>query len=267
MIARGYHREAAFWLVVTGSRALQKLAHGMGPEAAASWEGGYAELLADLGVASFAAMCERRDRALDLLPKCGVPPPRSSMPRRRSLMPDPDSGASDDARFWALADQLVREHRIVIDRPGGSRHPRYPAVVYPFDYGYLEGTGAIDGDGVDCWRGSLGSSAVTGAIVTVDVYKADSEVKWLVGCTAAEMTAALATHRTAHQAASLMPRPAGMNRQMSERVGKATRLARKHGYRLRSIWTMLAGFANPLQTVRIFTGLAAARAREQGPGQ
>jgi hypothetical protein len=69
MIARGSHREAAFWLVVTGSRALQKLAHGVGPEAAAPWEGAYAELLADLGVASFAAMCERRDQALALLPE------------------------------------------------------------------------------------------------------------------------------------------------------------------------------------------------------
>jgi inorganic pyrophosphatase len=124
-------------------------------------------------------------------------------------MPDLDNGDSGDTRFWLLADRLVREHRVVIDRPGGSRHPRYPAVVYPFDCGYLEGTGAIDGDGVDCWRGSLESDAVTGAIVTGDVYKADSEVKWLVGCTEVEMTAALATHRTAHQAAQFLPRPAG----------------------------------------------------------
>ena len=36
-------------------------------------------------------------------------------------------------------------------------------------------------------------------------------------------------------------------------------LARKHGYRLRSIWTMLRGFDRPLQTIAIFTGRA-------GPG-
>jgi inorganic pyrophosphatase len=111
-----------------------------------------------------------------------------------------------DRRFWELADQLVREHAIVIDRPGGSRHPRFPEVVYPFDYGYLDGTGAVDGDGVDCWRGSLEDIAVTGAIATVDVVKADSEVKWLVGCTDAEMIAALATHRTQSQAAVLIVR-------------------------------------------------------------
>ena len=35
-----------------------------------------------------------------------------------------------------------------------------------------------------------------------------------------------------------------------------TRLARKHWYRLRSIWTMLAGFDNASQTIAIFTGRA-----------
>ncbi len=65
------------------------------------------------------------------------------------------TAADGKAGFWQLADQLVREHPIVIDRPRGSRHPRYPAVVYPLDYGYLDGTTAIDGGGVDCWRGRL----------------------------------------------------------------------------------------------------------------
>ena len=116
------------------------------------------------------------------------------------------SGLDVSERFWRLADQLVREHRIVIDRPGGSRHPRFPDIVYPFDYGYLEGTSAIDGDGVDCWRGSLADPVVTGVIVTVDVAKADSEVKWLVGCTGDEMRLALETHRTEWQAAVLLVR-------------------------------------------------------------
>lgn len=34
----------------------------------------------------------------------------------------------------------------------------------------------------------------------------------------------------------------------------AARLARKHGYRLRSIWTMLVGFDDPIQTIRLFAG-------------
>ncbi len=110
------------------------------------------------------------------------------------------------SRFWELGDQLVAEHPIVIDRPRGSVHPRHPSVIYPFDYGYLAGTGAIDGDGVDCWWGSLEDLRLTGAIVTVDMVKADSEVKWLVGCTADEMQLALRTHRTEWQAAILIVR-------------------------------------------------------------
>ncbi len=93
----------------------------------------------------------------------------------------PSEEHEDLERFWQRADELVAAHPVAIDRPGGSGHPRFREIVYPFDYGYLEGTGAIDGDGVDCWRGSRPGLAVTGAIVTVDVIKADSEVKWLVG--------------------------------------------------------------------------------------
>lgn len=113
---------------------------------------------------------------------------------------------AESRRFWEQADALVAAHPIVIDRPGGSAHPRYPAIIYPFDYGYLDGTGAVDGDGVDCWRGSLAGSRVTGAVVTVDTHKADSEVKWLIGCTPDEMEQALATHRTTWQAAVLILR-------------------------------------------------------------
>ena len=109
-------------------------------------------------------------------------------------------------RFWLLADEMVRTHRIVIDRPGGSAHPRYPDIIYPLDYGFLEGTSALDGDGVDCWVGSLPGSSLTGVIVTVDGFKQDTELKWLIGCTAQEMNRALATHRSEHQAALLIVR-------------------------------------------------------------
>jgi len=32
----------------------------------------------------------------------------------------------------------VLESEIVIDRPKGSHHPRYPEIVYPVDYGVPE---------------------------------------------------------------------------------------------------------------------------------
>ena len=89
--------------------------------------------------------------------------------------------------FWARLDSLIASHEVVIDRPRGSRHPRYPDMVYPLDYGYLKGTAAADGDGIDVWRGSLADVGLVAVICTVDTKKADAEVKLLIGCTDAEM--------------------------------------------------------------------------------
>jgi inorganic pyrophosphatase len=96
-----------------------------------------------------------------------------------------------DADFWGCVDMVVAASRLVIDRPRGSRHPRYPQVVYPLDYGYLEGTASMDGGGIDVWRGSAADAAVVGVICTVDLLKGDSEVKILLGCTDAEVDCAL----------------------------------------------------------------------------
>jgi inorganic pyrophosphatase len=59
-------------------------------------------------------------------------------------------------------------------------------AVYPLDYGYLEGTVAGDGDGIDVWIGSIRPAAVTGVVCTVDSEKRDAEVKVLIGCTREE---------------------------------------------------------------------------------
>lgn len=69
MIRRGYHREAVFWLVVTGSRALQKLQHAGGVAVVTPFEPNYAALLKDLGIVSGDDMLARRDAALALLPE------------------------------------------------------------------------------------------------------------------------------------------------------------------------------------------------------
>jgi alpha-ribazole phosphatase/probable phosphoglycerate mutase len=112
-----------------------------------------------------------------------------------------------DWRFWLIADELIASHPVVIDRPAGSRHPRFPEFVYPLDYGYLDGTTAADGGGIDIWRGSQPEAAVTGVIVTIDLQKRDAEIKLLIGCTQQEAEAALATHQAGSQVALLVPRP------------------------------------------------------------
>ena len=106
--------------------------------------------------------------------------------------------------FWYALDELVRTSRLVIDRPAGSAHPRYPDFTYPLDYGYLAGTTAADGDGIDVRLGSLPERCVTGAICTVDLHKHDAELKLLLGCTPDEARIALATHQSGGQAAILL---------------------------------------------------------------
>ncbi|MER2598354.1 MAG: inorganic pyrophosphatase [Caldilineales bacterium] len=89
--------------------------------------------------------------------------------------------------FWGNLDQLVAASKIIIDRPAGSTHPRWATVVYPLDYGYLAGTSAGDGDGIDVWLGSLPERALIGIVCTADISKRDAEIKLLLGCTCEEI--------------------------------------------------------------------------------
>jgi inorganic pyrophosphatase len=84
--------------------------------------------------------------------------------------------------FWKHLDQLVATSRIVIDRPKGSAHPRYPDLIYPVDYGYLDGTTTVDGGGIDVWVGSTGTACPDAIVCTVDLLKRDAEIKILIGC-------------------------------------------------------------------------------------
>ena len=96
--------------------------------------------------------------------------------------------------FWKAVDELVRGGTIAIDRPKGSRHPRFPEIIYPLDYGYLEETSSMDGGGIDLWRGSRPEKIVDAIIVTVDLMKRDSEIKLLIGLTEEEKRRVLAFH-------------------------------------------------------------------------
>ncbi len=89
--------------------------------------------------------------------------------------------------FWKRLDELLESRELIIDRPKGTRHPKYSEVVYPLDYGYLKGTSAGDGNEIDVWSGSDPSRRLVAVVCTVDTLKADAEVKLLVGCTDEEM--------------------------------------------------------------------------------
>jgi inorganic pyrophosphatase len=99
-----------------------------------------------------------------------------------------------DNDFWKAVDALVSSGKIVIDRPKGSTHPRFPNIKYGVDYGYIENTTSMDGDGIDVWLGSLADKKVNAIICTVDLMKKDSEIKLLIGCTEEEMNTVYAFH-------------------------------------------------------------------------
>ena len=89
--------------------------------------------------------------------------------------------------FWGILDELIEKNGIQIDRPKGSKHPKYTNIIYPLDYGYIKNTVSSDGSGIDVWVGSLSTNKAWAIISSVDLWKRDSEIKVLVSCTTNEI--------------------------------------------------------------------------------
>ncbi len=92
---------------------------------------------------------------------------------------------TNNSSFWNAIDKLIGDSEVVIDRPKGSAHPKYPDLIYGVDYGYLKNTSSMDGGGIDVWVGSDGKTA-DAVMCIVDLIKRDSEIKILIGCTEEE---------------------------------------------------------------------------------
>ena len=69
-----------------------------------------------------------------------------------------------------------------VDRPMGSAHPDYPDMIYPINYGYVDGIFAADGEEQDVY--------IFGADEPLEIYEGkviaiyhrtnDNEDKWIV---------------------------------------------------------------------------------------
>ena len=104
--------------------------------------------------------------------------------------------SSVDEDYWQGLQALLSTARLVVDRPRGRAHPRYPELIYPLDYGYLEGTASGDGEGIDVWLGSSDTKKLTGILCTFDTVKRDAEVKLLAGCSAQDIQNILQFNQT-----------------------------------------------------------------------
>lgn len=102
--------------------------------------------------------------------------------RRLSTLRD----LANETMQWSEWEALIREHGITIDRPRGSHHPDYPSIIYPIDYGYVNGTLATDGHELDLFRGTADTGLV-GTMITRDHRKGDAEFKLIYNCSPEEV--------------------------------------------------------------------------------
>lgn len=71
---------------------------------------------------------------------------------------------------------------VTVDRPMGSRHPRYPDLYYPINYGYISGTVAADGEEIDAYILGVDepTDQFTGRVIAVIHRRNDVEDKLVV---------------------------------------------------------------------------------------
>lgn len=72
--------------------------------------------------------------------------------------------------------------KVTVDRPIGSRHPKHADIVYPVNYGYIEGIIAPDGEEQDAYILGVDTpvKAFTGRVIAVIHRYDDIEEKWIV---------------------------------------------------------------------------------------
>lgn len=72
--------------------------------------------------------------------------------------------------------------KVVVDRPIGSRHPKYQELIYPVNYGYVDGVMAPDGEEQDAYILGVGVPVkeFIGRVIAIIHREDDVEEKWVV---------------------------------------------------------------------------------------
>ncbi len=72
--------------------------------------------------------------------------------------------------------------KVIVDRPLGSRHPKYTDMIYPVNYGYIEGIIAGDGEEQDVYilGVDVPVTEFVGEVIAVIRRLDDLEDKWVV---------------------------------------------------------------------------------------
>ena len=77
---------------------------------------------------------------------------------------------------------LGAEVLVHVDRPLGSHHPKYNDLIYPINYGYIEGFLAPDGDFQDAYLLGISEAVESyfGVVIAIIVRHDDVENKLVV---------------------------------------------------------------------------------------
>ena len=80
---------------------------------------------------------------------------------------------------------IGKQVKVIVDRPLGSRHPKYPNLIYPVNYGYIGGIFAPDGEEQDAYVLGVTSPVqeFTGTVIAIIRRNNDVEDKWVVAPT------------------------------------------------------------------------------------
>ena len=72
--------------------------------------------------------------------------------------------------------------KVKVDRPLGSSHPQYSDLIYPINYGYVEGIIAADGEEQDAYILGIDTplKEFEGKIIAIVHRFNDIEEKWVV---------------------------------------------------------------------------------------
>lgn len=82
-----------------------------------------------------------------------------------------------------MKNQIIGKKVVVtVDRPIGSRHPKYTDIIYPVNYGYIDGITAPDGEEQDAYILGVNTplKTFTGKVIAIIHRRNDIEDKWVV---------------------------------------------------------------------------------------
>ena len=97
---------------------------------------------------------------------------------------------TDDLKSSYLS-LIGKKVEVVMDRPIGAEHPKHPGIIYPINYGYIEGLLGGDGEEQDVYilDADVPLEKCEATVIAVVHRYDDDECKWVASYTGTKHTA------------------------------------------------------------------------------